>query len=569
MKFNNSDIDRLFSSKKIRYCIPDYQRAYAWEEANWETFLNDLLESLQGNNNYFYGNILLEDLPKDKYNIIKRNIIDGQQRLTTVIIFVRALINVLEKREISDESLPDISDIKSSYLIYKSKVKFQPVYYDQLAWEEIIINNNNEAKTISASQQRYKNAKKYFETRLSAIDTKSLKKIFEKLSSSEVNEIILEGNKEAALMFELQNNRGKDLTDMEKIKSFFMYKVYSNTDSGETKEIIKKLSTTFENIYRVAADIDLHEDSILIYHNNAYLNGYKYRGIEHIKQKLASNNDSLINWIQDYSRELLQSFLSIKSFESDNFDERNQLKKLKTLPAWAWAFILKGYKYYENDLITKKKYLSLLEKLIFRSELESRRAKIQEKLGPILLDFKGDFNDFQSKISSALNNDTGNAHYWSKTQMKHTLQGDMYGNKVLNYILWEYEKSIQDKGYKLNHVILENEQIEHISPKVEPKVFIESGYQIGDSGTYDDEFKEKYINNIGNLMLISGSHNASIGNRPFSDKLASYNKHPLLNQQAQLKEFVDDLDHPFWGKIQIEQRAKSIIDFAMERWSIE
>lgn len=46
---------------------------------------------------------------------------------------------------------------------------------------------------------------------------------------------------------------------------------------------------------------------------------------------------------------------------------------------------------------------------------------------------------------------------------------------------------------------------------------IENGYEIDEHKEYDDEFKTEYLNCIGNLMLISGSHNASIGNKPFSE----------------------------------------------------
>jgi len=560
MKFNNTDIDRVFSSKKVKYNIPVYQRAYAWDELNWSTFLEDLFESLKGDNNYFYGNVMLEELSNGELDII-----DGQQRLTTVIIFVRALINVLLSRDFDDEELFDIDEAKSSYLVYKSSIKLRPVEYDRVAWDAIIIENDTDYKPRSSSQKRYRDAKNYFEKRMSEIKSEDLIRLFEKLEKSEVNEIILEGKKESSLMFELQNNRGKDLTNMEKIKSFFMYKVYSNTNADQTENIISRLSQTFEEIYRIAADINLDEDSVLIYHNNAYLNGYAYRTIEDIKKELLKS-DSPVNWIQEYSRKLLKSFSSIKFFESDNFDEKNQLKKFKTIPAWSWAFILKGYEFYENDLQSKKKYLSLLEKLIFRSELASRKAKIQEKLSKVLLDFSGDFDIFQTEISNALHK---NAWYWNKDQMKHTLRADMYRNRMLHYILWEYEKSIQNKGYKINDIGLENEQIEHISPQTEPKYAIESGYQVNEMGMYDEEFEEKYINNIGNLMLISGSHNASIGNKTFVDKLNSYKDNPLLNQQAQLKEFVEDQENPKWGQEQIEDREKAIIDFAMSRWAIE
>lgn len=88
----------------------------------------------------------------------------------------------------------------------------------------------------------------------------------------------------------------------------------------------------------------------------------------------------------------------------------------------------------------------------------------------------------------------------------------------------EYEEAIQNKGYKIGTAEIENEQIEHISPQTEPQEEIATGYDVDESNHYTDDFRERFINSLGNLMLISGSHNASIGNRPFSDKLRSYMK---------------------------------------------
>ena len=66
-------------------------------------------------------------------------------------------------------------------------------------------------------------------------------------------------------------------------------------------------------------------------------------------------------------------------------------------------------------------------------------------------------------------------------------------------------------------------------------------------------------------MLISGSHNASIGNKPFCDKLDSYKKNPLLNQQAEIKDFLDG-DVIVWKQANIQKRLTKILDFAIPRW---
>ena len=82
---------------------------------------------------------------------------------------------------------------------------------------------------------------------------------------------------------------------------------------------------------------------------------------------------------------------------------------------------------------------------------------------------------------------------------------------------------------------------------------------------YSVEFCNKYLNCLGNLMLISGSHNASIGNKPFTEKLESYKKNPLLNQQAEIKNFVGE-GEVVWKQTHIQERLDKILSFALNRW---
>ena len=105
MQFKQTTILGLFDSSQKYFEIPVYQRAYAWEAENWNTFLQDLLEQINGDNNYFYGNLLFETIKKD----VCYEIIDGQQRLTTLVIFIRSLIDELCKRSDLKEDEVDLA----------------------------------------------------------------------------------------------------------------------------------------------------------------------------------------------------------------------------------------------------------------------------------------------------------------------------------------------------------------------------------------------------------------------------------------------------------------------------
>lgn len=105
MDFIPTTIRGLFDTS-IQFKIPVYQRAYSWRIENWSVFLNDLLEQVDRENEYSYGNLLLETIKKD----FEYEVIDGQQRLTTLVIFMRSLYNVLVEKNASEEQLVDIEE---------------------------------------------------------------------------------------------------------------------------------------------------------------------------------------------------------------------------------------------------------------------------------------------------------------------------------------------------------------------------------------------------------------------------------------------------------------------------
>ncbi|MFY9124038.1 MAG: DUF262 domain-containing HNH endonuclease family protein [Bacteroidales bacterium] len=562
MQFRQENILTFFDSTQRYFIIPVYQRAYSWEKREWQTFLDDLKEQIEGDNNYFFGNILLEQIKEG----IEYEIIDGQQRLLTLTIFMRALINVFEKRKESGEKIDvDIESKKSIYLKHNGNIKLRPVDYDRACFEDLII-NNRDFETNSISQKRMKEAKIFFTEELNNEKTETLLNILDKLEKTNLITIELVGKKDSALMFELQNNRGKDLTNMEKLKSYFIYQMYVYSPKDETETNIEYVSNIFKQIYLIINDLkELEEDSILIYHSYAYIKGYYYRTISDIKDTFKNSTKDKVEWIKDFVNELHTTFTNFKQLENSNLTYYQDLKRLK-IPAFVYPFIVKGYKFFGDSSEKLNSLFNILEVLVFRYQLINSRADILSRLNEILLNFNGDLKKLKIDLQNKLNE----TWYWSDERISEYLNSGMYENRVLHYLLWKYEDYIQSEGYNIKNISLENEQIEHISPQTPTDGKLASGYQINENGDYDDKFKNEYLNCLGNLMLISGSHNSSIGNKPFKEKLKSYINNPLLKQQAEIKDFISgNLENPLWDKTAIDKRHKKIVDFAEKKWSFD
>lgn len=567
MQFRPTTVLGLFDSSQKHFIIPVYQRAYSWDKEHWNTFLTDLREQIVGDNSYYYGNLLLETVKKD----VQYEIIDGQQRLTTLTIFIRALLDVLKKRSKTETEITAKIDFESKEKIYfrnGGNIKLRPVEYDRACFESLIVDGNGKFETATPSQERIKTGKKHFLTELDRLNTDVLLRIFDKLESTELTCIELSGKKDSALMFELQNNRGKDLTNMERIKSYLMYQMYVYSQEEETEANIEFVANVFKLIYLIINDLkSLNEDSVLIYHCNAFIKGYHYRTIDDIKEAFKNSSENKVKWIKDFVSELHTSFSNIKKMENSNLPYLQDLRKL-SIPAFVYPFVIKGYKYFcdkEDELNT---LYNILEVVVFRYRLINSRADFVSRLNDILSNFNGDLDNLKKHFKTKFNE----SWYWGDTRTKEFLNGYMYENSVLHYLLWKYEDSIQNRGYSIGNGAIENEQIEHISPQIptngDP---IASGYDIDANNEYSEDFIEQQLNCLGNLMLISGSHNASIGNRAFSEKLMSYKANPLLKQQAEIVEFIDkEHDISKWGESEIRKRHKKIVKkFAIHKWGFD
>lgn len=558
MQFIETTVRGLFKSN-ILFQIPVYQRAYSWNEDQWRVFLEDLTERLTLGNDYSYGNILLEIVKKDDLY----EIIDGQQRITTLVIFMRAMINVLNNKKVQC-SIPS-AELEEYFIKDKGKVKLQTVSLDRACFDALIIQNLNTFTPASRSQTNILDAKRFFTTELDKLSPSELDRLVNIVLDAKVNRMELVGNMESALMFELQNNRGKDLTNLEKLKSFFMYQTYVHSNGVDIQLNISTISNYFKSIYTNLYDlVSIDEDSLLRYHCFAYLSiAFGYRNLSDIIQEFKKSQKK-VQWIMSFTHELNQTFANVKAL---NNTRDTYLDKLKDygIPPFAYAFIIKGLNIFGADKQKMGQLYKLMESVTFRVKVIGSRADFNSRMSDLIRSFTGDVDQLAKDMAAKLNS----TPYWSAAVLKQRLEGYMYQHSMLSPILWEYESSLGPKGYVPQKGLIPDESIEHISPQTptNPNVSIASGYDVDANNHYSKDFQEKYLNCIGNLMLISISQNSVVGNRKFADKLASYDTCTFLNQQREIRSFVKN-NPTEWKTKQIEERRDRIVQFCMKRWAI-
>lgn len=91
----------LGTEQHVKYIIPKYQREYIWGKEEWEFLFNDLSDNENG---YFLGTIICIPLQRENtFNIQRLELVDGQQRLTTLSIIYAAIYDKLNSFNRNDE----------------------------------------------------------------------------------------------------------------------------------------------------------------------------------------------------------------------------------------------------------------------------------------------------------------------------------------------------------------------------------------------------------------------------------------------------------------------------------
>ncbi|MBI1228066.1 MAG: DUF262 domain-containing protein [Bacteroidetes bacterium] len=569
-------LSKLFDSKNRRFEIPSYQRAYSWEEKQINQFIEDLKNA---GKKYYLGHFIFE---KKEENILY--VIDGQQRLTTSIIFFSVLKKELEKRKDNGENVSlDLADIQDYYLkdLRKETQKFKTVKDDNNFFIEEIIeakpSHSQELKT--ASIIRIRGAKEIFEKTFSKATVEELESWCSLVENATITEYVVTSKVQATQVFAFQNDRGKDLSKLEIIKAFFMLQIYLSSSSEEKiEENIGYLEEEFSTIYKQIVRINLYEDEVLNYYWRA-MSGkgyYSEETVKGIKDKIATLETGKADWIKDFVAGLSQAFETVERIEKSDNSSIKDLFYLGNM-ALSFPFLIQARRLNANEE-TKNRLIRLLENITFRYLLRGGRAELESRLNPFLVSLNSDGN-IDKIIGDIIWNIQNNWwwSYWNDNSMHQYLSGHFYRNRVDNYFLWKYELYISNENHPVPHKVtfsdlISNESIEHIAPATETNGdAVSHGY-----GIYDDrENPEKgiisggWLNCVGNLMLISQKHNSSIGNKPFKHKLESYGRDNLLNQQKEIIAFVHDKSNPIWDVAAISKRQDAMVKAAAEIWNLD
>lgn len=580
MENGQKTLNDLFDGKKI-FKVPEYQRAYAWGEKQLSDFIDDFTNQ-KLNKDYFFGTILFQETGKrGAYDIIE--IVDGQQRITTLIIFLNSLLSKYTECDADTKEL-----YFETYIKYKSAYKLEVLSEDNEFFTTYILENNDMPDGIMStpSQKKLLNAKQYFDAKLSnELSQSKLKELLQKVENTKVLTYSVQDKSEATLIFETTNDRGKQLTNLEKTKSFMMYKTYISSDEPEA--LLSNIQSRFSEIYKAYSDIDMviDENSILQYNFIAYEEWKATQQkkeyqiyMEMMKNKVnelikSDKKDKTLKYIDGYTKNLRETFSVMESILTCDLDEIMDIQVLGNMANF-YPLLIKAYRFDGSDRKLKfKKVCRLIEIFSFRvySILGGMANKGQSRLYTLAKEFNGDYDQLYNDLKKAIKDFSSDKDF-----IEYLGDSDFftyYSSTIKNYFFWKYENYLRDSEQPVAAPIpysifkTQNKRykfsIEHILPQNPKEDVLRI---ITDKLKHDkinESFVETYLHSIGNLTIDPISANASKSNADIKVKNLVYFKKAPFKTQNELEQFIDNGK---WTHKSIEARKEKLIGFAKKMW---
>lgn len=542
-----SIVQDLIEKNRRQFKIPVYQRNYDWSHTECAKLYEDILEAFEKDKKHFTGAIVYIKGSISSSRLSEDLLIDGQQRITTVFLLLKAMLDIAEETNSSLKN--EIEDyLYNRHCEEEYKLKLKPVKSDDDQFHKLMHGEKDELDASSNIVANYnffiKSINRYLQK-----PNALLSDIMEGLKQLETVEIVLdksEGDDPQAI-FESINSTGLELSLADLVRNFILMSDANQdrlfNDFWLPMEKMIESSSLAEYLTHYL-NFKLPED---VNSKNAY---EKFKKL--FKDKNYTHESMLIE-LKKYAK-YYALFTGTKS-TSYSAIIVNLVKEFRQLDqSTVYPFLFSIFDDFENEKIKESELVDILQllisyyvrRIICNVPSNSLRGFFKSLYNRL---YKNSSTDYYGRLYSLLATSRTKDRLISDEEFKDNLiNSPLYPKKkACKYLMAKIENS----G---SHEILNTDSmtIEHLLPQKENSLVWKNELGSSYQETYD-----KYLHTLGNLTITG--YNSVLGTKSFSEKkriIAENSKANKINK--------DILNCEHWSKESIINRANNLSEYILE-----
>lgn len=595
MQTNMLSIQQIFDGD-IHYSAPLFQRPYVWTESNqWQPLWDDIrpiAEDVVADKevrNHFLGASVHELIQVRPGTTRSFRIIDGQQRITTIQIFLKAIGDIAFSRSHPEHRQNITRFLTNNNTLNETSSKnqkFWPTHTDRINYKLVMdcespfelksklgipLNKSNVHlnKIAQAYLFFYNKINDWLESGHLPIETKLRGLLGAVLGKVTMVIIEIDEKDNPQAIFETLNDRGTRLLAADLIKNHLLSDVRVNKADSLYQQYWERFDTD-EHFWRKEVGMGHAQraqiDTFLLYALTLIKGKFVtasqlYSEFREMKPDYESGDS--VKWLQRLS-DLGDIYYRLNRSHSDKriseFLYRMNVLNVKS----AWPFVLALFEKHANDLDLVKNILVNLESFVIRRSIcgwSTRHYNIFfSELAGIVKNTDSDlYGEFCKKF---LNGSTEGDKFPSNAEFKDSwVNVELYRKlpKARLRMILEVMEEASRSDYSEEKSVRRRLSIEHILPQEWEE------HWPCPSDMKDD--RRKKIHTIGNLTLIEGKFNSAQSNRPWlSSKNGDPGKRDRMRKHSMLALNKSICDNERWGEDEIRKRAEELFQFALNVW---
>ena len=549
-------------TRNYRYTVPDYQRRYSWGEEQWGALWADL-NSIGDDSTHFLGSIVLIERSEGLNELNKLEIVDGQQRISTITI----LLSLMREKYYELGESEQAEDIENQYLRKRD--------LDRNEYQNLTLStfDNPDLKRMidrnygKMDDGQLREAVQFYVDKLDTLTVDELDQLRKRLLASvTLVSIRCEGEQSAFRLFETLNDRGMELSSVDLMKNYTFSKAASVPDSeidyaevqDDWERLIKTLlpntsqPSRFFRHYIMSASKPKYDGDV-----SDYKLYDEYQKI--IDTKLPDAGISLTEYVEELA-DKAELYAKILNHQIDMYDDagndaiNSKLQDLAIINSvQARTLMLRIFEEYDTANKVMESLL-LLESFLMRWKVSNYPTggeldRIYSRICSEAFDEDNSIREIYKGLSDRCPSDE---EFIASIENKRVRLNDR-----TSYIL----KRIETDYYNGMEANLDEFDREHIAPRAS---FTAKKYSAWPAtlGTTEAQF-EQFRDKLGNLTLLETDKNISIGADPFEKKRETYATSKLkMNQQL-----CEDYDS--WGTDEIEKRTSELANAMVQIWNLD